>query len=108
MSNDINVDQVLSQMRVLAAQAQGVQQPTANNAPEGVEFSALLKQSINSTNAVLKESGALKKQFEMGNQNVNLVDVMVAGEKAKVAFTAMTEVRNKLVQAYQDVMKMPV
>ena len=33
---------------------------------------------------------------------------MVAGQKANVAFQAVTQVRNKLVSAYQDIMNMPI
>ena len=37
-----------------------------------------------------------------------MVDVAIASEKAKIAFTAMTQTRNKLVEAYQSVMNMPI
>jgi flagellar hook-basal body complex protein FliE len=33
---------------------------------------------------------------------------MIAAEKSSVAFEAMTQVRNKLVEAYQEIMNMPV
>ena len=33
---------------------------------------------------------------------------MIAAQKANLSFRAVTEVRNKLVQAYQDIMNMPV
>ena len=39
---------------------------------------------------------------------VDLTEVMIASQKASVSFQAMTQVRNKLVQAYQDIMQMPV
>jgi flagellar hook-basal body complex protein FliE len=44
----------------------------------------------------------------MGTSKVDLSDVMIASQKASVSFQAMTQVRNKLVQAYQDIMQMPV
>ena len=46
--------------------------------------------------------------FEVGQSGVDLTDVMIASQKASVSFQAMTQVRNKLVQAYQDIMQMPV
>ncbi len=114
--SDMSINQVLAQMRVLSAQAQApVQQaPAATDvtdaprAAEGVDFSSLLKNSINAVNDVQKASGALKKEFELGSSNVSMVDIAIASEKSKVAFTAMTQVRNKLVQAYKDVMSMPI
>lgn len=110
MNTDMNINQVLNQMRVMAAQAQSKPQaidPTQQvNASKGLEFSQVLKSSVDSVNALSKTSGDLKKRLEMGDPNVNLVDVTIASEKAKLAMTAMTEVRNKLVQAYKDVMSM--
>ncbi len=106
--NNMNIDQVLMQMRVMAAQAKGVQDSANLEAKGGADFSDMLVKSINAVNESQRASGDLKKRFEMGDQGVNMVDVAVASEKAKIAFTAMSEVRNKLIKAYQDVMSMPV
>ncbi|MGZ5030965.1 MAG: flagellar hook-basal body complex protein FliE, partial [Methylobacter sp.] len=43
-----------------------------------------------------------------GDTNVSLAEVMVASQKASVSFQAMLQVRNKLVEAYKDVMNMPI
>lgn len=106
--NNMNIDQVLMQMRVMAAQAKGSQDGANVEAKGGADFSDMLVKSINAVNETQRASGKLKKRFEMGDQSVNMVDVAVASEKAKIAFTAMSEVRNKLIKAYQDVMSMPV
>ena len=44
----------------------------------------------------------------MGDPNVSLVDTMVAAQKAGLAFDATLQVRNKLVEAYKDIMNMPI
>ncbi len=44
----------------------------------------------------------------MGDQDVSLAEVMIASQKASVSFQAMLQVRNKLVDAYKDVMNMPM
>lgn len=106
--SDMNVDQVLAQMRVLAAKAQGTENIAQTEAPQGANFSDMLSNSINAVNDAQQLSGDLKKRFEMGDQSVSMVDIAVASEKAKIAFTAMTEVRSKLVDAYKEVMSMPV
>lgn len=106
--NNMSVDQVLMQMRVLAAQAKGVQDAANIEPKSGADFSDMLVKSINAVNDSQQASGDLKKRFELGDESVSMVDVAVASEKAKIAFTAMSEVRNKLVKAYQDVMNMPV
>ena len=106
--SDMSVDQVLAQMRVLAAKAQGVQNINETQQPQASNFSEMLGASINAVNDAQKMSGDLKRRFETGDQSVSMVDVAVASEKAKIAFTAMTEVRSKLVEAYKEVMSMPV
>lgn len=108
MNNTMNVDQVLMQMRVMAAQAKGIQDVSQVETKGGADFSDMLVKSINAVNESQQASGDLKKRFEMGDQSVNMVDVAVASEKAKIAYTAMSEVRNKLIKAYQDIMSMPV
>jgi flagellar hook-basal body complex protein FliE len=60
---------------------------------------------VNDTQAA---SSQLSTAFEIGKSGVDLTDVMIASQKASVSFTALTQVRNKLVQAYQDIMQMPV
>ena len=106
--SDIGVEQVLAQMRVLAARAQGASSPADVQHVDNVDFSRVLKQSIDAVNELQKTSGDLKKRMDMGDETVSMVDVAVASEKAKVAFTAMTEVRNRVIQAYQEVLSMPI
>jgi flagellar hook-basal body complex protein FliE len=55
-----------------------------------------------------KSSEQLGKNFAMGDDSVSLSDVMIAGQKANIAFQATVQVRNKLVSAYQDMMNMQV
>ena len=50
----------------------------------------------------------MKRAFTAGTSDASLAEVMIASEKASISFRAVTEVRNKLVQAYQDIMNMPV
>jgi len=50
----------------------------------------------------------LRESYEMGDPEVDITQVMIASQKSTVAFEAMTQVRNKLVTAYQEIMRMPV
>ena len=50
----------------------------------------------------------LKVGFETGTGDATLAEVMIASQKANLSFRAVTEVRNKLITAYQDIMNMPV
>ncbi|HFD78864.1 MAG TPA: flagellar hook-basal body complex protein FliE [Gammaproteobacteria bacterium] len=108
MSTINGIDQVLAEMRRLSAAAQGAPAETA--APKGVgeDFSTLLKQSIDKVNETQQTATSLSNAFSAGAPDVELGEVMVALQKASISFQAMTQVRNKLVSAYQEIMSMQV
>lgn len=108
MSTINNIDSVLAEMRRLAATAQGGLAETEKSQSSGSDFAALLKQSVNQVNDVQKTAGDMATAFSSGDPNVDVTEVMVALQKAGVAFQAMTEVRNRLVSAYQEIMSMQV
>ena len=102
--SDIDVSQVLAQMRVMAAKAEGVASPAAA-ATNRTDFADLLKKSVDAVNETQTHAGNLAQSFEAGDPKVDLADVMIALQKANVSFQAMTQVRNKLVDAYQEIMR---
>jgi flagellar hook-basal body complex protein FliE len=102
--SDMNVNMVLAQMRAMSLQAGGQVQETGGN----TGFAELLQQSIASVNDIQQSAGKMTEAFETGAANISLADVMVATQKASVSFQATLQVRNKLVEAYQDVMNMPM
>ena len=105
--NDISPEQLLSQIRTLG---RGLQtgppiSPPTESAPG---FGDLLKNSLGAVNEAQQTASALKVGFENQTGDKTLAEVMIASQKADIAFRAVTEVRNKLVTAYQDIMNMPV
>ncbi|OQX30240.1 MAG: flagellar hook-basal body complex protein FliE [Candidatus Sedimenticola endophacoides] len=105
MSN-ANIDQVLATMRAISAQASGSPQGARESSP--VEFSQLLKQSIDRVNETQQQAGEMKEAFELGSGEADLAEVMIAVQKSSLSFEAMVQVRNKLVEAYKEVMNMPI
>ena len=113
-----DISQVLSQMRAVQAQLQrgasdvaitGRIEPGSLVQPEAkADFGALFSKAIDSVNATQKQASALRTAYETGATGVSLTQVMVAAEKSSVAFSAMTQVRNRLVEAYKEIMSMPV
>ncbi len=99
---------LLSQMQALESMAQGQQQTTAQVTENQQSFTEMMQQAINQVNDSQMHAGQLSKAFELGDSQVDLSEVMVAIQKSRVSFQALTEVRNKLLTAYQDVMNMPV
>lgn len=105
--SDIDVSGLLAQMRALAAETQSLNNPSQARAPE-VSFSDVLGRSIDAVNETQQHASGLAEAFEKGDSDVDLAEVMISLQKASVSFQAMTEVRNKLVNAYQEIMNMPV
>jgi len=103
----INTDQILSQIRALNAELQAPRSSTPV-AVDGPKFGDLLKNTIDSVNETQQVAKQMTTGFENGSSDASLVEVMVATQEADLSFRAMTEVRNKLVTAYQEIMNMPV
>ena len=71
-------------------------------------FSGALKSALQSVSAAQNESAALQREVQMENPKVSLEETMVAIQKAQIGFQATLHVRNRMVQAYTDIMNMQV
>ena len=80
----------------------------ASNVKEVPSFAAMLKQAIDNVNGHQQEANDLRTRYEMGDPDVDIVNVMISSQKSSVAFEAMSQVRSRLVSAYQEVMRMPI
>ena len=103
--NEISPEQLLSQIRTLGRELQ-ISQPT-ESAPAS-NFGDMLKTSLNAVNEAQHHASKMQIDFEQGTGDATLAEVMIASQKASLSFRAVTEVRNKLITAYQDIMNMPV
>jgi flagellar hook-basal body complex protein FliE len=115
--SQMEIDRVLAQIRSFSSKglggpeangvgglggANGVQQSGAS------QFANLLKQGLDSVNQTQQSAASLATAFEKGTPGVELPQVMLEMQKASVSFRAVTEVRNRLVNAYQEIMNMPL
>ena len=107
--NNPGIEQMVSQLRAVAAQAGQPSAPAAAAAEgTGQDFGALLKAALDQVNTAQQDAKQLGQQFELGDPNANLQDVVLSLQKASVSFQTMVQVRNKLVSAYQEIMNMQV
>jgi flagellar hook-basal body complex protein FliE len=84
-------------------------QPLATRAPARADgFQAVLNQALTEVSRTQNEAGRLQREVTLGNPTVSLEETMVAMQKAQIGFQAAVQVRNRLVQAYTDIMNMPV
>jgi len=80
--------------------------PLVETADNG--FSHALKGALHSVSAAQNQSTHLQQQVQMENPAVSLEETMVAIQKAQIGFQATLHVRNRMVQAYTDIMNMQV
>ena len=106
MSN-MQISQVLAEMRALQARAEGAP-PEAPPGAQPSDFANLLKNTVDHIASMQNQASAMSDAYEAGDKSVDLTKVMLEVQKASLAFHAMTEVRNKLVDAYTTVMGMSV
>lgn len=100
------IDQLLSQLQAASQLAAGNTEAQPSGSPG--EFAAMLQSSLEQVSSTQGEAKQLARAFEQGAPNVNLEDVIIQLQKADVSFQTMVQVRNKLVEAYQQIMSLPV
>jgi flagellar hook-basal body complex protein FliE len=118
----MDINQLLMQMREIRGQVQtsaigpetignaigSVNNSSATGQADRTGFADMLKSAVNSVSETQQKSSELQRAFEMGDPQVDITQVMIQMQKASVSFEAMTQVRNRLVTAYQDIMNMPI
>jgi flagellar hook-basal body complex protein FliE len=118
--SSLQIQQVLAEMRALQSRVSGVSD--ALGSPPGVsasgaaapgagqpaDFASLLKSTVDNVATMQNQATAMAESYEAGDKSADITKVMLEVQKAGLAFRAMTEVRNKLVDAYQAVMNMSV
>ena len=106
--SSLQIQQVLAEMRSLQARAAGTPADIAPSSAQPTDFAALLKNSVDHIASMQNQATQLAGAYESGDKSVDLTRVMLEVQKASLAFHAMTEVRNKLVDAYTQIMQMSV
>ena len=82
-------------------------QPVAGSQPSDKSFADTLKEAVDNVNALQKQADVKMQELATGKTS-NIPEVMMAAEKADIALRMMVQVRNKVIEAYQEVMKMQV
>ncbi|MEW6100077.1 MAG: flagellar hook-basal body complex protein FliE [Pseudomonadota bacterium] len=73
-----------------------------------VGFSQALTQALKSVSQAQAQAAQMQRQVQLDDPTVSLEETMVAMQKAQIGFQAAVHVRNRLVQAYSDIMNMNV
>ncbi|MBS0505009.1 MAG: flagellar hook-basal body complex protein FliE [Proteobacteria bacterium] len=92
-----------------AAQVGGSAAPAVNTPTGGAgnSFGATMEAALKSVNESQNAANKASEAYERG-ETVDVAQVMLARQKASIAFEATLQTRNKLLSAYKDIMSMPV
>jgi flagellar hook-basal body complex protein FliE len=87
----------------------GVQKPATPAAgTKEAGFSGALKGALSNVSEMQNDATRLSREVQLENPKVSLEETMVAIQKAQIGFQATMHVRNRMVQAYSDIMNMQV
>ena len=88
--------------------AERVRQSTAAQGIGGPSFQTSFSAALKEVSAAQMSASELQKQVQLGNPTVSIEQTMVSMQKAQIGFQATLQTRNKLVQAYTEIMSMQV
>lgn len=71
-------------------------------------FSEVLKKNLDKVNEKQIQSDILTQKMIAGDDDVSIHEVMLAGEEAKISLQLAMQVRNKLVEAYQEISRVQI
>jgi flagellar hook-basal body complex protein FliE len=126
----ISANEIVSRMQVLVARAQaaqanpgGVLSPLGGIASgsrltsggvdstgqsERLDFQSVLKEAVRGVSDAQNVAQSKAQAYQLGDDAVTLEDVMISIQKANLAMQGMVQVRNRLVEAYREVMNLQV
>ena len=105
--NVTNSQRFLNTGNIEAQRTQLAPAPLNSSGVEGKSFADTLKTAIGEVNQLQKVADQKMQDLATGKTD-NIPDVMIAAEKADIALKLMVQVRSKIIDAYQEVMKMQV
>jgi flagellar hook-basal body complex protein FliE len=100
--NDVSIRSNLTLPSITQDNAVGIKQES-----DSKTFGSILKDSISEVNRLQSDANKSIEKLQL-NQSASLHETMIAMEKASISFQTMLTVRNKALEAYQEIMRMQV
>ena len=88
--------------------AGGLDRSYGVDASERLEFQEVLKAAVKGVSEAQNTAQTKAQAYQLGDDKVSLEEVMISMQKASLALQGMVQVRNRLVEAYREVMNMQV
>jgi flagellar hook-basal body complex protein FliE len=102
-----NFDQAIARAG-LGRDGMPLSKTAATDEVKGASFANAMSQALTQVSAQQMDAQRLQREVALDNPTVSLEQTMMAMQKAQIGFQATLAVRNRLVQAYTDIMNMSV
>lgn len=108
-----DISEMLSKIREMSNKTnvfsgQPVVQPTQSAKSNFTDIMSVAKEAIGTVNQLQTENDKVRTAYIAGDGNVSMSQVIVAAQKSKMAFEGLVTVRNKILDAYKEIMSMSV
>lgn len=100
-------EKILNTLREIQSEAKDLGGSSTKEKSSGMSFTDHLKQGIQEVNAKSVTSDKMNVEVATG-RNGNIHDAMLAATQAELSFNLMVQLRNKALEAYSEIMRMPV
>ncbi|MCL2003391.1 MAG: flagellar hook-basal body complex protein FliE [Oscillospiraceae bacterium] len=105
---NFNNNHMLLPQLMTAGRVQAAQPVVTAGAPPSPTFSSFLTEAIDRTIASDAESKMANVDLLLGEGDQDLHSVIIAGQKAEVLLNLTVQIRNKMVESYQEIMRMQI
>ncbi|MGD8339327.1 MAG: flagellar hook-basal body complex protein FliE [Gammaproteobacteria bacterium] len=107
---ETEISNVLAQIRAMSA---AIDRPAgtaeaAESKAGASQFGNLVKDAVSQVSEQQQTAETLANRFQAGDPNTSIAEVVVEMQKASISFQAMTEARNRIIEAYREIMSMSV
>lgn len=104
-----DINELMSKIRQLSDNSKIIPDKNAENQPSGFEnILSMAKNAVSQVNQLQIDSDSIRNAYVAGDSNVSMSQVIIASEKSKMAFEGLLAVRNKVLEAYKEIMNMQV
>lgn len=104
-----DITEMLAKLREVSEKSPVFSKPTASAQPSGFDdVMGMVKNAISNVNQAQTATDNMKTAYISGDSNVSMSQLIVASQKSKLAFEGLVTVRNKILEAYKEIMNMPV
>jgi flagellar hook-basal body complex protein FliE len=103
-----DISEMLEKIRNISTKTQVFSETAVTPTKDFTEIMSVAKSHILKVSELQTEAESIKNAYISGNTNISMAQVAIASQKSKLAFEGLIAVRNKILEAYKDIMNMPV